>query len=55
MNTDNYSQGYIYKLKTLHSRADEVGKLMLSIKWYMYVYTEYSIMVHRCYIPEFLH
>ena len=28
MNTDTYSQGYIYKLKTLHSRVDEVGKLI---------------------------
>ena len=38
MNTDTYSLGYIYKLKTLHSRVDEVGKLMLRNKLYMYMY-----------------
>ena len=32
MNTDTHSQGYIYKLKTLHSRVDEVGKLMVNNK-----------------------
>ena len=38
MNTDTYSQGYIYKLKNLHSRVDEVGKLIiLSNKLYMYI------------------
>ena len=53
MNTHTYSQGYIYKLKTLHSRVDEVGKLMLSNKLYMYI--GYPIIVYRCYILEFLH
>ena len=37
MNTDTYSQGYIYKLQTLHSRVDEVGKLMLNNKLCMYI------------------
>ena len=37
MNTDTYSQGYIYKVKTVHSRIDEVGKLMLRNKLYMHI------------------
>ena len=57
MNTDTYSLGYIYKLKTLSSRADEVGKIMQSNKLYVHVYAHigYPIMVYRCYIPEFPH
>ena len=45
------------QLKTLCSRVDEVGKLILSIKLYMYIhaYTGYPIMVYRYYIAEFLH
>ena len=37
MNAGTYLQGYIYKLKPLHSRVDEVGKLMLSNKLCMYI------------------
>ena len=37
INTDTYSQGYIYKLKTLHSRVDEVSKLMLNNELCMYI------------------
>ena len=33
MNTDTYFQGYIYKLKILHSRVDKFGKLMLNNKY----------------------
>ena len=40
MNTDTYLQGYIYKLKTLHIRFDEVGKSMLSNKLYMYIHIQ---------------
>ena len=56
MNTETYLQGYIYKLKTLHSiELMEVGKLMLINYACTYTHTGYPIMVCKCYIPEFLH
>ena len=39
MNTDTYSQGYMYKLKAT-CRVDEFGKLILTNKLYMYIHIQ---------------
>ena len=61
MNTDIYSliHRVVYmQFKTLYSRVDEVGELMLSHKIiHVATYTSigYPIIVYQCYTPKFLH